>query len=93
MIKIAMPLTLPGEANLRYQDLSYSELKRGYRIIGGDQGDLHFDGFSIENGSTLLTNPRLSTTLDLNQDEAWEIAYDILMFSFQSIGLETVEHS
>lgn len=87
-------LSLPVAANPKFASLSFSELnKRGCRIIGGDLGDLEFNGYTIENGETILDRPVLVTMLDLDNDEIEDISNGILQFSFESIGIETVEHS
>lgn len=91
--RIERELSLPGLANSRYADLSMREMRRGYRVIGGDRGDLHFGGFTLDEGKTVLYKPVLVTSHDLNEDEAYEMAEEILRFSYESIGLETVEHS
>ena len=86
------PISLDGEANPRNADLTSSEVKRGYRTIGGDKGDLHFKGYTLEDGRTTLYQPWITTTLeDLTEDEVNEIAQEILDFSFDSIGFESVE--
>ena len=99
-IKITQELSIPALANKKYQDLSLRELDRnGWRVIGGDQGDLYFKGFTLdeENNKTILYNPHLATELacadELTEDEIYDIAMDILMASYASIGAETVEHS
>lgn len=83
-------LSLPAEANPRYRDLA---MREEIRTIGGDKGDLEFQGYTIEDGKTILYLPVLVTTLELNEDEAYEIAQTVLLESFESIGVETVEHS
>lgn len=87
-------LSLPEEANPRFSDLSHKESEAGGRIIGGDKGDLCFSGYSVENGKTILYDPELLTSFgDLTDDEVNDYANEILMESYQSIGIETVEHS
>ena len=88
-------LVLPGLANPRYADLNQKEIKRGHRVIGGDKGDLHFEGFELDekNNLTKLVNPVLVIGYELTPDEVVDIANEVLMFSFESVGLETVEHS
>lgn len=90
---ILQKLALPGLANPRFADLSLKESKKGYRVIGGDKGDLLHTGFYLDHDQTIIHNPILQTTLELTPEEAFEVAQEILMFSFESIGLETVEHS
>jgi len=86
-------LSIPEEANPKHASLNRSELERGYRVIGGDRGDLHFEGYTVESGRTLLYKPVLVTMLGLEDEEAADIAQDILITSFESIGVECVEHS
>lgn len=88
---VTTPLTLPVRANPRFRDLSRHE--EGGRIIGGDKGDLIFDGYDLDDTSTTLSGVKLRTDLDLTEDEVNDIAKEILQFSYESIGIETVEHS
>lgn len=78
-----------GRANPRAADLDFNE---ECRFIGGDKGDLYFDGYEIEDNRTVLYKPRIMTTYDdLTQNEVNEIAQEILDFSFASIGFEAIE--
>lgn len=87
-------LYLPEQANTRFSDLNRKEAERGYRTIGGDKGDLRFNGFHIEGESTQLDDAILVTDLNyLTDDEVDDIANEILHASYESIGIETVEHS
>lgn len=93
-------LTLDAEANPRFAELSLSEIRRrdknGWprgRCIGGDKGDLYFDGYTVADGQTKLYQPALETNLELTEDEAHDIATEVLQASFASIGIETVEHA
>lgn len=89
-------ISVPGLADRRYAILSITEVERcGYRVIGGDLGDVYFEGFDLdhENNRTVLYNPVLVTGLELTVDEATVVAQDVVSESFESIGLETVEHS
>jgi hypothetical protein len=83
---------VPGLANKKFQDLSSSELDG--RTIGGDKGDLEFRGYTLceERNRTILHKPVLYARDGLTYDEAKELAQEILDFSFEAIGLETVEH-
>ena len=100
---ITMTLSLEGVANPRYSDLDQNELKHsdtdrhGWgRVIGGDLGDLYFDGYDVIGGRTYLRSPAvLSNAIDhtWTEDEIYNLAVDILSNSFSSIGLECVEHS
>lgn len=89
-IYLARNISLEGEAPAKYADLSFSEWNRcDYRTIGGDKGDLLFEGYIIRDGRTVLYKPKLRTTLEgLLPDEVDEIAQEILDFSFASIGFE-----
>ena len=94
--KINKILSLPGLADKKYKDLSNYELKRrGFRVIGGDLGDLQFSGYTLdkENNRTILNDPYLVTSCEFSEERQYEVAQDILMNSFESIGLETLEHS
>lgn len=87
------PIFLNGLADPKCANLSFSEVsRRGYRTIGGDKGDLHFRGYTLEENRTVLYQPWITTMLeDLTEDEVNQIAQEILDFSFESIGFETVE--
>lgn len=95
MIPIKRELSIPARASTKYASLSIKEQKKGWRIIGGERGDLYFDGFSVADKKTVVSNPHLKYfgIDELPEDEAAEIAEAILMFSFEAIGVETVEHS
>ena len=97
LYRIREDLTIPEAASVRYAELALNELNRhnGWgRCIGGDRGDLFFDGYRVKGNTTILYNPALRTTIvDLSSDEAFEIASEILAASFESIGVECVEHS
>lgn len=86
-------LTIPALANPRYADLALNELDG--RVIGGDKGDLSFRGYTVEekHSLTVLYRPILHTSLVLSPEEVFEIAQEILMYSYDSIGVETVEHN
>jgi hypothetical protein len=86
-------LIFPWQANKRYESLSYSELKRGYRLIGGDRGDLRFDGYGVDGEGTELVGVQLVSSLVLTPEDAQEIAVEIVEQAFESIGAECVEHS
>ena len=96
-------LSIAGLANNRYADISISESRRADRtehgcprVIGGDKGDLGFYGYDVHVGEnkTVLYKPVLITCIGgLNEDEVFDIAEEILMNSFESVGIETVEHS
>jgi len=91
-------LTLPEKANLRFSDPSTGELDRaekrggpGIREIGGDRGDVYFDSFSVSKDKTHLHGAVLRTSYEyFTDEEAAEIAQDIVNESYESIGVETV---
>lgn len=85
--QIKPELSLPGEASERYSNLRFGE---DCRKIGGDLGDLLFEGFDVVNGNTVLRSPVLVSSLQLGEEEATELASEILLASFDSIGLETL---
>ena len=98
MRRMKVEVSLPGLANPKYQDLSFSELnRRGCRVCGGDKGDVHFKGYVLdeENNRTILHNPELHcfSVDELTQDEANAIAQEVIDFSFEAIGFEAIEHS
>lgn len=86
-------LSFPWQANSRYSSLSSQELKRGYRVIGGDRGDIWFDGFGVDDSGTELAGVVLRTSLELTPEEQREIAVEIMEQAYDSIGAECVEHS
>lgn len=87
-------LVFPWLASSRSGSLSYSEAKRGYRTLGGDQGDLHFGGYDTDSDGTELTDVVLSTSHEgLSDEEARQIAESIVSEAYDSIGAECVEHS
>lgn len=92
--EIKQELTIPAKANPRYEDLSFTEYnRRGCRIIGGDLGDVEFSGFTVRESDTVLASPVLISSLEFNEDEVFDIAQNVVMESFASIGVECVEHS
>lgn len=88
--------TIDGSAPPRHGERTWQDERRreasGFcRCIGGDKGDLLFDGYSVDNGSTTLVDPTLATTIDdLSDDEAMDIAHAIFSESFASIGWEAL---
>ena len=85
-------------ANPRCGQIGIHEKERydgWYRIIGGAEGDLLFDGYEVtDKGETILHDPAIVTCHDdLTDDDVQDLAIEILMFSFESIGIECVEHS
>lgn len=76
-------------------DLNRRESDEGGRVIGGDLGDLEFYGYTLDRDkeTTTLYGPVLVTQRKLSKKDANQIAYDVLMESYASIGIETVEHS
>lgn len=92
-MNITAELSIPAQANRRFQDLTRKESEKGGRIIGGDLGDLRFQGYTVEDDRTVLNSPELLTSIVMDENEAANVAQSILDASFQSIGVETVEHS
>ncbi len=92
---ITRKLAVPGLANPRYQGLNRREAEQGGRIIGGDWGDLEFYGYDLDydRDETVLSGPTLISQRKFAKNEAYEVARDILMEAYASIGLEAVEHS
>lgn len=87
-------LTFPWKANPRHGDLTLAEQKRrGYRVLGGNRGDLWFDGYVVDETGTELASARLRTSLDLTPEEAHEIAVEVVEEAYESVGEECVEHS
>lgn len=94
---ITQPLVVGGLADPRSAELSYRERNgRGCRVLGGDRGDLHFDGYTLDEGAraTALDGPVLVTAFDgLTGDEAFDIASEIIAQAVASVGLEALEVS
>lgn len=91
--QITEELSIPEEANRRYASMTRSEYNSEGRHIGGDKGDLFFQGYTVEDGKTVLTCPVLRTADILSPQDAYETAKEVLMASYDSVGVETVEHS
>ena len=102
---LSEPFVIEEAANPRFGDASIQEVRRSestplyhgfYRVIGGDAGDLLFDGYSVEKGKTILCNPAVNSNM---ADESWSeedwnnLAREIFNCSYASIGIECVEHS
>mgnify|MGYP005858458331 CR=1 FL=1 len=91
-------MELEGEANTRYADQTITEFTRQERqnnprgrVIGGDQGDLWFDSFEVNDGKTTILDVELKTSHDdLTDDEAQNIATEILSNAFDSVGFEAI---
>jgi hypothetical protein len=86
-------LVFPWRASKRHESLSYAELKRGFRVLGGDRGDLRFDGYGVDDSGTELSGVQLVSSLELTPEQAEEIAVEIVEQAYDSIGAECVEHS
>jgi len=91
--KTTRPLTVPGLASRRHEDLTRREYMRGYRVLGGDRGDLHFQGYTLqpENNQTVLDSPVLLSYDDMTPDEVNDIAEEVLAQAFESIGFDAVQ--
>lgn len=99
---ITAPIILPGHADKRYEGLTWKQQEVGYRTIGGDKGDVRITGFTLDTDGT-TSEP--ITILDgvvlrhfgkddgerLTDEEAHELAQEIVNFSFASIGFEAVQ--
>ena len=76
--------------------LTFTEIrKRGFRVIGGDKGDLRFDGYSANPDGTEveLARAELVSELELSLDEVAVIALDVLAEAWESIGEEAMQGS
>lgn len=96
---VTRELSIPVEANDRYAGLSLSEIRsdRGCRVIGGDKGDLWFDGYEVARGKTIIYKPCVygfsHDFQEWDADEVDDLAEEILLEAFESVGVECVEHS
>lgn len=83
------------KASPRYAELDYRESENGGRVIGGHLGDVWFCGYTItDDGTATLIDVELSSGIhDMTEDEARDVADQIVCESFASIGAETIEHS
>jgi len=86
-------LSIPARANPRFASLSRKEADG--RIIGGDQADLRFWGFTVCSDRTEIVNPELIrgnfdgwTASEINDYGA-----SILAESYASIGAECIERN
>lgn len=74
----------------RREDLTSTETS-GYRVIGGDRGDLHYEGFSFDIDGDEVTislyKPVLISSLTLNTTEVKEISNDILASFVKSTSI------
>lgn len=87
-------LCFDWKANKRFESLSSFEQKRGYRVVGGNHGDVRFDGFAVSETGTELCDVRFVTSLEhLSESEAGRLAREVVEEAFASIGAECVEHS
>ena len=76
-------LTLDGLET--YKDGSWGDI-----VIGGDKGDVHIGYASSDEHGVFLDDVILRSGLeDLAEEEAREIAMDIILRSYESIGSET----
>lgn len=101
LVRVPFPLLLPGLANPKFarpttHEVDTSHTRRNhYRVIGGDLGDLFFDGFELGVDHTLLVNPHLVSVwaLESTDDELMRLAEGVLHAAFASIGWECLEHN
>ena len=95
--RITLPVTLPECADIAYHNLSLSEVRRGdCRTIGGDRADVEFRGYTLDYDAktTTLHDVSLVGAVEcLTDTEARDLAQSIVDRSYESIGIETVEHS
>jgi hypothetical protein len=98
---LAEPFVIDHAASPRFGDPSTTEVRRyenygHYRCIGGNRGDLYFDGYEVKDGKTILANAAVITffdNADITEDELTDLAREIFDEAFASIGIECVEHS
>jgi hypothetical protein len=84
-------ITVQWSADNRHGDLSRRESAKGYRALGGDHGDLWFDGFHSDDMATVIYGAVLVTTLQgLTKDDATFEAENILAEAYDSIGAECI---
>lgn len=82
-------LSLPVAADPTRGSQTFQEIQHGHpRIIGGDKGDILFDGYSVEGGMTFLSSPVLRTSLDISPSLAQSIAEEVMLEAYQSIGTD-----
>ena len=101
LVRVPFPLLLPGLANPKYARPSTHEVdtshtrRNHYRVIGGDLGDLYFDGYELGVDHTMLVNPHLVSiwALESTDSELMQLAEGVLLASFASIGWECLEHN
>ena len=83
-------LVIPEEADSKYADLRFQESPRR---IGGDKGDILHEGYVTAGGQTALYRPIFETTIEgLSQDDAFNLAQEVLDRSYEAIGVECVTH-
>ena len=92
---IAYPMSLNAEADPKSADLGIREVDcyNGWsRRIGGDKGDLLFNGYDVLDGETVLRDPAFCTFFDdLSDQEAFDYAQQVLHEAFASIGTACVQ--
>lgn len=95
--KISNSIVLAELANDRYSALSSNETKnRGYRVLGGDRGDLCFEGYTVDRseGTTTLEEVSVRTKIEgLSEDELFDLANEILTEAYCSLGIECIYRS
>ena len=88
-------MALEVEADPRFGDLGIRESNRyngRSRRIGGDKGDLLFDGYDVLDGRTVLRAPAFCTAFDdLTEQEVLDYAQEVLDEAFASIGTDCVQ--
>jgi hypothetical protein len=92
---IECPMTFSAEADPRSSDLGIREVDRynGWsRRIGGDKGDLLFNGYDVVDGETVLRDPAFCTVFDdLTDQEVLDYAHQVVHEAFAAIGTECVQ--
>ena len=92
---IGQEIALHIEADPRSGDLGIREADRynGWsRCIGGDKGDLLFNGYDLFGGKTVLRDPAFRTAFDdLTDQEVLDYAREVLDEAFASIGADCVQ--
>lgn len=96
-------IVIDRRANPRFGDASSGEIRLSemnpsmmgfYRVVGGDNGDFLFNGYSVDGDRTIITGAAIATTLiDLNDDDIMDIAQEILDCAVSSVGMEAIGSS
>ena len=99
LYNVPEPFSVKGKADPRYEDLTLSEARSAERnkrwasrIIGGDLGDLGFEGYRVHRGRTYLCHPVLLSFLNrrLTRADVVALARQIVAEAMDSIGFEAL---